>query len=158
MAIANAAKDQWNEVLGLNVQVAPTPSADMRPHISAKNGGYQMWIIGWIADYPDPQDWLSLQFMSNPADPTITNGNNTVDIHDTNLDKLLKQADVERDQDKRMSLYNQAEQIIVNEVAWIPYEQAKAFWRMRPWVRGFGVNPIGMMVDIAWPNVAIYNH
>jgi peptide/nickel transport system substrate-binding protein/oligopeptide transport system substrate-binding protein len=145
-------------VLGLNVQVAPTAPGDLRPHISTKNGGYQMWIIGWIADYPDPQDWLSLQFMSNPADPTITNGNNISDVHDTNLDKLLQQADVERDPAKRMSLYNQAEQMVVNEVPWIPYEQAKAFWRMRPWVRGFGVNPIGMMVDIAWPNVAIYSH
>jgi ABC-type transport system substrate-binding protein len=96
--------------------------------------------------------------MSNPADPTITNGNNISDVHDTNLDKLLQQADVERDPAKRMSLYNQAEQMVVNEVPWIPYEQAKAFWRMRPWVRGFGVNPIGLMVDIAWPNVAIYSH
>jgi peptide/nickel transport system substrate-binding protein/oligopeptide transport system substrate-binding protein len=158
VAIARDAADQWHSVLGLNVQVAPTAPGDLRPHISTKNGGYQMWIIGWIADYPDPQDWLSLQFMSNPADPTITNGNNISDVHDTNLDKLLQQADVERDPAKRMSLYNQAEQMVVNEVPWIPYEQAKAFWRMRPWVRGFGVNPIGLMVDIAWPNVAIYSH
>ena len=24
----------------------------------------QIWQIGWLADYPDPQDWLSLQFYS----------------------------------------------------------------------------------------------
>ena len=158
VAIARAAADQWNNVLKLNVQVAPTDPGEIRKHISIKNGGYQMWIIGWIADYPDPQDWLSLQFMSNPAGTNALSGNNISDVHDANLDKLLQQADVERDSSKRMALYNQAEQMVVNEAPWIPYEQAKAFWRMRPWVRGFGVNPIGMMVDIAWPNVAIYSH
>ena len=150
VAIANAAKDQWTSVLGLNVQVAPTAPDTYGPNI-VQHGPYQMWIIGWLADYPDPQDWLSLQFTTNT-------GNNASDVHDPKLDALFKQADVERDPAKRMSLYNQAEQMVVNEVPWIPYEQGKSFWRMRPWVRGFGLNPLGMIVDIAWPNVAIYSH
>jgi peptide/nickel transport system substrate-binding protein/oligopeptide transport system substrate-binding protein len=121
-----------------------------------------MWVIGWLADYPDPQDWLSLQFTSNPpatlANPYAQTGNNASDIHDPNLDKLFKQADLERDPNKRMALYNQAEQIIVNEVPWITYEQSKALWRLRPWVRGFGLNSLGLMVDTAWPNVYIASH
>jgi oligopeptide transport system substrate-binding protein len=157
IAIATFAAQQWNTVLGLNIQVAPTDPAEIRKHISVPNGGYQMWIIGWLADYPDPQDWLSLQFLSN-TEPNKTNGNNVTDIRNADLDTLLKQADVERDQTKRMALYNKAEQIVVNQVPWIPYEQAKLFWRMRPWVRGFGLNPLGMMVDIAWPNVYIASH
>lgn len=155
VAIANNAADQWKSVLGLNIQVAPTAPKDFGPNI-VPGGPYQMWILGWLADYPDPQDWLSLQFTSNP--PGATSSNNTADIRDPKLDKLMQQADVERDPAKRMTLYNQAEQMVVNEVPWIPYEQGKSFWRMRPWVRGFGLNPIGMMVDIAWPNVYITNH
>ena len=148
--IANEARDQWNAVLGLNVQVAPTDPDKYGPNVTP-GGPYQMWILGWLADYPDPQDWLSLQFMSSST-------SNNSDIKDAKLDTLFKQADIERDPGKRMTLYNQAEQMVINAVPWIPYEQGKSFWRMRPWVRGFGVNPIGMMVDIAWPNVYITNH
>jgi oligopeptide transport system substrate-binding protein len=151
LAIGNFAAQQWNTILGINVQVVPTEPLAMRPNISTRGGPYQMWIIGWAADYPDPQDWLSLQFTSNTATSLV--GNNVADINDPNLDKLLKQADVER-----ISLYNQAEQLVVNQVPWIPFEQTKLFWRMRPWVRGFGLNPLGEMVDIAWPNVYIAGH
>ncbi|MGE5334598.1 MAG: ABC transporter substrate-binding protein, partial [Nitrososphaerota archaeon] len=155
VAIAEAAKDQWNSVLGLNIQVAAVRPDQFGPNIVPR-GPYQVWILGWLADYPDPQDWLSLQFTSNP--PNATSSNNTADIRDPNLDALFKQADVEQDPAKRMGLYNQAEQMVINEVPWIPYEQAKALWRMRPWVRGFGLNSVGLMVDIAWPNVAIASH
>jgi len=135
-------------VLGLNIQVAPTDGLGSKLVL---HGPYQMWVIGWLADYPDPQDWLSLQFASNA-------GSNVSDVQDPNLDKLFHQADIERDPTKRMALYNQAEQAVVNEVPWIPYEQSKSLWRMRPWVRGFGINTVGIMVDVAWPNVYISSH
>jgi oligopeptide transport system substrate-binding protein len=148
IAIAEAAAAQWNAALGLNVQVEPT--ASMGANI-VLHGPYQMWVIGWLADYPDPQDWLSLQFMTGAV-------NNASAISISSLDKLFKQADVERDPAKRAALYNQAEQKIVEEVPWIPYEQAKALWRIRPWIRGFGLNSIGLMVDISWTNVYIASH
>ncbi|HKW22160.1 MAG TPA: ABC transporter substrate-binding protein, partial [Ktedonobacterales bacterium] len=148
VAIATFAAQQWNTVLGLNIQVVPT---DGLGKYIVQHGPYQMWVIGWLADYPDPQDWLSLQFTTNT-------GNNASDVHDPALDKIFKQADLERDPNKRMQLYNQAEQMVVNEVPWITYEQSKALWRQRPWVRGFGLNSLGLMVDTAWPNVYIASH
>lgn len=150
VAIATFAAQQWKTVLGLNMEVVPTDPDAFGPNLR-QHGPYQMWIIGWLADYPDPQDWLSLQFTSNT-------GNNTSNVQNADLDALFKQADSERDPAKRMSLYNQAEQMVVNLVPWIPYEQAKSFWRMRSWVGGFGLNSIGLMVDIAWPNVYIASH
>lgn len=151
VAIATFAAQQWNTILGLNIQVVPTKPDDFGAAIFSAQNPYQMWILGWAADYPDPQDWLSLQFMSNsPA--------NYSQIKNAQLDQLFRQADSEQNQDKRMGLYNQAEQMVVEEVPWIPYEQAKLFWRMRPWVRGFGLNSQGLMVDIAWANVYIANH
>ncbi|HEY1387890.1 MAG TPA: peptide ABC transporter substrate-binding protein [Ktedonobacterales bacterium] len=148
VAIATFAAQQWNTILGLNMQVVPTDSPGKN---LVQHGPYQMWVIGWLADYPDPQDWLSLQFTTNT-------GNNASDVHDPELDKVFKQADLERDPNKRMALYNQAEQMVVNLVPWITYEQSKALWRMRPWVRGFGLNSLGLMVDTAWPNVYISSH
>ena len=48
----------------------------------------QTWEIAWLADYPDPQDWLSLQFHTG-------SGNNFSDVHDAHLDNLMDQADTE---------------------------------------------------------------
>jgi len=43
-------------------------------------------------------------------------------------------------------------------VAWLPFQQNKAYWRIRPWVRGFTFNSLLNVEDISWPNVYIISH
>jgi peptide/nickel transport system substrate-binding protein/oligopeptide transport system substrate-binding protein len=112
---------------------------------------YQAWIIGWLADYPDPQDWLTLQFATGVP-------NNASGLRDSALDQLMSNADKEQDPAKRFSEYNQAEQQVIDEVAWIPFQQGKFFWRQREWVRGFGLNALQLIPDTGWPSVAILDH
>ena len=151
--LTKAAADAWSSVLGLNVQEQTVTFKDIITAIlgPATDNPYQGWALGWLADYPDPQDWLTLQFASTA--PYDSSG-----VNDANLDSLLAKADVEQDPNKRMQLYNQAEQQVVNLVGWLPYMQAKAKWRQRSWVHGFGLNPQGSIPDIAWPNVYITAH
>jgi oligopeptide transport system substrate-binding protein len=144
----------WAAVLGLNVK-AKGSGVDQNTYFGnlgdAPNVPYQAWNVAWIADYPDPQDWLSLQFATGAVD-------NSEDVHDPQLDALLQAADRDLNQADRMAKYNQAEQDVVNLVGWIPYAQGKAFWRQRLWVRGFGLNSLYTMVDVNWPNVYIVQH
>ena len=58
----------WQHVLGVTVG---TSIVDFNTLLTATanttgkspaQGGLQMWALGWIADYPDPQDWTTLQF------------------------------------------------------------------------------------------------
>lgn len=147
-----AATQQWSNVLGLNVKPQYESFDDLigsllPPH---KNPP-QAWYLGWVADYPDPQDWLSLQFHSGL--PTNFSG-----VNDHDLDALMDKADKELDPKVRMSYYNQVEQNVVNNCAWVPVLQGKLFWRQRRWVHGFGLNPLNNMVDINWPNVYIAQH
>lgn len=146
------AAQYWTTVLNLNVQSAQvdyrTYSGNVRPH-----GPYQAWYIGWAADYPDPQDWLTLQFADGANNPL-----NSTDLNQPDLSNLLHQADKEQDQAKRMADYNKAEQAITDQVAWIPLYQAKTYWRQRSWVHGFSQNALGIMVDINWPDVKITAH
>ncbi len=152
--IAQLAAQEWSSALSLNVKVK---LVSFQPTLvglvtkPATQNPASIWEIAWIADYPDPQDWLSIQFSTGA-------GYNSEGLSLPNLDTLLKNADVEPDPVKRMQMYNQAEQIVVDQSAWIPYQQAKIYWRQRAYVNGFGFNSIGLMVDINWPNVYIAQH
>lgn len=167
--IAQAAADEWSAALAyssggatvpLNVQVKKIDGSTLvnnaysvdpnNPTVSANP--YQLWIIGWAADFPDPEDWLTLQFLSTNAPY------NAESVSDPPLDALLKKADVEANPAKRMQEYNQAEQMVVNAAPWIPYQQDKWFWRVRTWVHGFSYNALGVMEEDNWANVYITSH
>lgn len=81
----------------------------------------QLFAIGWIVDYPDPQDWLSLQFL-----PGSSVNVQNIDYQPAN--DLMNQADVEQDQAKRFQLYNQAEQMMIDQVGWIVTNQQISVW------------------------------
>lgn len=149
--LAKAAADAWSTVLNLDVEVQTVTTHTLYSTIFAPGNPYQAWSAGWVADYPDPQDWLTLQFAS-------TAGYNASHVDSSDLDALLAKADVEQNPIQRMQLYNQAEQQVVNLVGWMPYMQEKAKWRLRPWVHGFGLNPQASIPDIAWSNVYVIAH
>lgn len=150
--IVTTAAQQWSQVLGLNVKAHFATSFDeLLGLLQSPATAPQAWYLGWVADYPDPQDWLTLQFHSGLV-------SNASGVNDKDLDALMEKADKEQDRKARMSEYNQAEQNIINLCAWIPISQGKLYWRQRRWVHGFGLNPLNNMVDINWPNVYILQH
>ncbi len=153
VSIASLAAQSWNQSLGINVQVKQVSFDSLVYNViqPAAQDPMQMWELGWIADYPDPQDWLTLQFQT--GSPYNSEG-----ISIPALDKLMASADIEQNATKRMQMYNQAEQMIVDQVPWIPFEQGKLYWRQREYVHGFGFNSLGLMLDINWPNVYIAAH
>jgi len=149
VSISTFAAQQWNTVLGLNIKVET--DGDVFFANLVPNGSYQMFNVGWAADYPDPQDFLTLQFACDSSLNAETYCNPT-------LDALMKKADVEQDPQKRMEDYNNAEQVVINDAIWIPYEQTKWAWRQKPWVRNFGLNAELMVFGTSWSNVYIAAH
>lgn len=81
----------------------------------------QLFGIGWIVDYPDPQDWLSLQFLPGSSV-------NVQNINYAPANDLMNKADIEQNQTTRFQMYNQAEQMMVNQVGWISTNQQIAVW------------------------------
>ena len=151
--LASIATETWSQVLSLNVSINAFPDLNaMEGQLFAVGGNTaQLWQIAWIADYPDPQDWLSLQFHTNAL-------YNLESVHSPAMDALMDSADANQNPAQRMTQYNQVEQYMVNQVAWIPFDQEKTSWRLRPWVQGFGLNPLLIMEDVDWPNVSIEAH
>jgi oligopeptide transport system substrate-binding protein len=90
---------------------------------------------GWCADYPDPQDWLSIfwhsrsQFAKN------------IGYHNPEADKLMDQADVETNPEKRMALYDQAQKLIVDDVPYIIRSTSKGTFLVKSYVKGLEITP-----------------
>jgi peptide/nickel transport system substrate-binding protein/oligopeptide transport system substrate-binding protein len=71
---------------------------------------------GWGADYPDPQDFLTLLWS---ADAQYNQSSVNVPAADT----LMKAADINSDQTARLKQYQQAEQLLTDQGAYIAYSQ-----------------------------------
>ncbi len=89
----------------------------------------QMFYLGWCADYPDPQNWVSL-FQTNGLLST------RVGYSNADFDALIKQADVEQDAAKRADLYSQAQEILIEDapVAFLTNDGGPVL--VKPYVQG----------------------
>jgi peptide/nickel transport system substrate-binding protein/oligopeptide transport system substrate-binding protein len=111
-------------------------------------GRLQIWRLGWIEDYPDPQDWLT----NNLA---CDNPFNTGHACDATADALMKAADENPDRTARLAQYQQAEQILVKDVAWVPLYQSTIWWETKPYVRNYSVDARGLVPKESWQTVYI---
>ena len=150
----------WQQVLGLKVTVTIVDRAKLLTLTTAsKNNpqGLQMWLAGWNADYPDEQDWLST-FFEKGADYNQSNyGQNqstTVTDQLAVQDKLL-QADTTQDATARVKLYNDAEQQLENDVAWIPLWQESLQILVRPTVQNLKPNAQQLIPPDDWSKIFV---
>jgi len=100
----------------------------------ASGSQFQIFTDGWGADYADPQDVTS-RLVRTGADY------NAGGVSVPEADALLDRADVMQDQAGRLALYQQAEQLYVDRVAWIPWSQGKGVVVVRPRVVGWAYAP-----------------
>jgi oligopeptide transport system substrate-binding protein len=90
---------------------------------------------GWIADYVDPEDFLDIKLHSQSTD-------NYGRYNNPEVDRMLEQARTERDTERRMNLYRQAEQLVVNDAAWIPLYHGRDNLLIKPYVKDYAVTPL----------------
>jgi len=133
----------WQQNLGVKVELDPleltTFSAGLNAMTEKPETGYQMYYSIWGADYPDPQNFTQL-LHSNVA---FNNGH----YSNKQYDALLDQADVMTgDLDARLKLYNQAEQIAVDEVGWLPLFNPKQNVLVQSYVQGIVFTGQGLVI------------
>ena len=87
----------------------------------------------WRAYYPDPRDWLANNYLPDPLGIGQTTGCAT----DGNIIALLNRADMELDSATRISLYQQAEHLLVSDALLIPLLQGETAWEAKPYVRDY---------------------
>ena len=101
------------------------------------NQEFGVFSIGWCADYPDPQNFLEVLFHSDSAENQFAYNNEAVD-------SLLDSAAIEPDAARRTSLYEQAEQLILDDWVAIPLRHIQEYLLVQPYVKGFEVTAIGV--------------
>ncbi|MBK90768.1 MAG: ABC transporter substrate-binding protein [Chloroflexi bacterium] len=127
--------DMWKETLGIEVEIQQVEWATYLQDMNRKR--LQLWAgSGWQADYADPQDFIDVLFYSKSD---VNHGN----YSNPEVDKLILEARTEIDNNRRFLLYNQAEQIIVDEAAIFPlWFDTDGYALVKPWVKGYEFTPI----------------
>jgi oligopeptide transport system substrate-binding protein len=122
----------WETNLGVSVDLPQLQFGQFLQDLD--EGNFQAFSLGWIADYVDPQNFLDIKFHSQSA-------NNETLYSSSEVDALLEEARTEEDQAKRLKLYQQAEQIIVQDAPWIPLFHGKSNALTKPYVQDYLIAP-----------------
>jgi oligopeptide transport system substrate-binding protein len=130
-----AVLQDWRENLGVEVSVR-----QLEPEIfnyNLKDEVDEMFMWGWVADYPDPQNFLDILFHSGAE-------YNTGNYSSAQVDTLLDQAGIEQNETTRFSLYQQAEQKIVDDAACLPLWFGKTYLLVKPYVKNYKLDVQGI--------------
>ena len=124
----------WEKNLGIKTEFQQTEFATFLKDLNKRR--FQMFDIGWIADYPDPENFLDILFYSDSS-------NNHTNYNNPEVDALLEEARVETDETLRFSIYNEVEQTILDDAPWIPlWYSGERYLLVKPNVQDFFQTPL----------------
>jgi peptide/nickel transport system substrate-binding protein/oligopeptide transport system substrate-binding protein len=86
----------------------------------------------WIADYPDPENFLTVLFHSR----NVGAPGNTSRYRNPRVDRLLDEADVMPSGAARDSRYHEAEQMIIDDAVWVSLYHYASRALIKPYVKG----------------------
>lgn len=130
-AVAQFVAQQLRDHLGVQLALDVMPSKQVTARLWS--GDFQMQAPGgWIADYPDEQDWLD-QFLSGQVGGQFSRYSNPA------FDRLVKAADLEPSDSLRMQLYAQAQQLLANDAPVAFLYQPLEVVLHQPWVGGLAL-------------------
>ena len=136
--------EQWKKNLGVTVQLRQSDFATFLSDLDRNK--LQIYGIGWIMDYPDPENILDVKFHSQSTE-------NNENYSNAVVDQLLENARSELDTDKRALLYQEAEEIIVKEAPWIPTYFTTSHYvvskKIKKWIEPAMIVPKLRFVEIA---------
>jgi oligopeptide transport system substrate-binding protein len=102
-----------------------------------------MWMVGWAADYPDPDNFMRVQWWF------------ALGWRDETYDRLVDQAGQVLDQEERMALYRQADRLLVEEAPILPMTYGRFHMLVKPWVRRYRTSALHWRF---WKDVILEAH
>ncbi len=100
---------------------------------SLKVGRQEIYRMGWLADYPSPDNFMTLM--------TSDSENNRTFWGNTQYDQLTRQARSLLDNKKRAQLYKKAQKLLVEEgIPVIPIYSSRSHWLISDRVTNFPLN------------------
>jgi len=134
-----ALAEMWEQELGVTITVENLEPNYYYDQVYEGNHG-QLIRGGWCADYPDPENFADVLFHTNSPQ-------NNGGYSNSQLDTLLEAARVEQDVTERIALYQQAEQIIVDDAAALFTTHSLSYQLVKPYVKGYVFTPIDIPIE-----------
>jgi len=134
-AYLGAIIQEWQENLGVQVSVRQIETENFLYNLVQEKD--EMFILGWVADYPDPHNFLDILFHTGSE-------NNAFEYSNPTLDALLDQAAVEQESAVRLAMYQQAEQIVVDDAPCLPLFHGANYIVVKPYVRDYELGPLSI--------------
>jgi ABC-type transport system substrate-binding protein len=96
------------------------------------------FVLTWVADYPEPENFLTALFGTDSP-------NNYCGYSNPEVDRLLAEASRELDGPRRETLYLTAQQAIIDDGVVIPIYHGVSYTLVNPDVHGLVVSPAGIL-------------
>src|SRR5215217_2173182 len=125
------------EEIGLSVQVDVVQKSLL---LELTSNSKALFFRGsWIADYPDAENYLSVFYSKNPAPPNYTRYKNP------RFDALFEKAITETNDSLRYQLYQQADQVMMEDAPVVPLWYDVVVHLVQPYVQGFIPNALNLL-------------
>ncbi len=129
-------REAWRRNLGLHLEPQSLGWEALMERLHRDPA--HLTLLGWSADYPDPDAFLRVLFHS-------TEGSNDARWHNPRFDSLVEEAARVTEQARRMELYREADRTLVaEETVIMPLGYAQGRILVKPWVTMPLVSPVLM--------------
>jgi oligopeptide transport system substrate-binding protein len=136
-AVGENCQDQWMRNLGIKVEVEVVPYKSMIQ--DRKDGNFDLVYAGWIPDFDDPYTYLGYFVTGNPQ-----NGGK---YSNPRYDTLVNTANTYTDPAKRLSMYAEAEELLIKEAGIVPLQVREISAAIRNDLKDFVHFYLGMEQD-----------
>ncbi|MFN8278381.1 MAG: ABC transporter substrate-binding protein [Chitinophagales bacterium] len=124
----------------LNIDVDISQSLWAQHTENSEMGRFDFWRLGWVADYPDPENFLNLCYGKNvPADGGRAYINSFRYVNPA-YDRLFEQAMATADVEQRNRLYETLTQITIDDAVTLNIFYSLNRRVLQPYVRNFPAN------------------
>jgi peptide/nickel transport system substrate-binding protein len=122
--------------IGVNLKLELMANPTLREKVD--RGDFELCLGAWSPDYADPSMFMNFWFDSN----NFGLPGNRSRYKNEQVDGLVRKALALSDVAQRVALYNQAQEIIMQDAPYILLYQTQTIVPMRAWVKGYVYNPM----------------
>lgn len=99
-----------------------------------RQGNTQLFSWGWLADYPDPENFLFLLYGPNSSASCNCDSVNNTNYNNPHFNSLYKQIKIMENSDERNKLIDEMLQIVRKDAPWIFGFTPTEYYLNNPWV------------------------
>jgi oligopeptide transport system substrate-binding protein len=124
----------WRRI-GLDVEIAATNYNRFQEKM--RQGAYQVFSWGWVADYPDPENFMFLLWSRMAR--SVHGGPNSANFMNPRYDELFLQMKTRDNDEKRLAIIREMRALLEKERPWIELFYPEDYVLLHAWMRNVKV-------------------